>query len=158
MSNRSIITQAMKNRIGVNTEPVTYVVETGAIKKFAQAIGDPNPLYNNESFASSTFHGGIIAPPTFLKSFNRWASMDTFKNVYPNLLDGGSEWEYFDSPVRPGDRITVTSKIVDLNERSGRLGGMLLATLETHHINELGNLIAIERNTLIYYRATEKIK
>ena len=84
--------------------------------------------------------------------------MKTFRNVFPNLLDGGSEWEYFNSPVRPGDRITVTSKIINLNERSGRLGKMLFATLETQHINQLENLVAVERNTLIYYRATEKTK
>ena len=64
----SVITQDMRDAIGVESDPVVNEVEKGAIIKFAQAIGDHNPIYNDENAARSTKSGGLIAPPTFLRS------------------------------------------------------------------------------------------
>ena len=107
----SVITPEMKEAIGVDSEPVSYDVEKGAIKKFAQAIGDDNPLFNDEQAARKSRYGGIIASPTFMRSLIS-NSPPSFKNPYSAALDGGSEWEYFE-PVRAGDRITVTTRIAD---------------------------------------------
>ncbi|MCE2465561.1 MAG: MaoC family dehydratase N-terminal domain-containing protein [Dehalococcoidia bacterium] len=42
----------MRNRaIGVESPPQVLEVEKGAIIRFAQAIGDPNPMWNDESEA-----------------------------------------------------------------------------------------------------------
>ena len=41
----SIITDKMRAAIGVESVPVTQEIEKGAIIRFAQAIGDPNPLF-----------------------------------------------------------------------------------------------------------------
>ena len=121
MAEQSVITQEMRDAIGVESEPVTHQVERGAIIKFAQAIGDPNPLYNDEEAARETHYGGLIAPPTFLRSMLSGPSKVEFERPYSAGLDGGSEWEYFE-PVRVGDRITVTDRIADLYERQGRPG------------------------------------
>ena len=48
MTEESVITQQMRDAVGVESEPITHDVERGAIIKFAQAIGDTNPLYNDE--------------------------------------------------------------------------------------------------------------
>ena len=55
----------MKDAIGVESEPVVNDVEKGAIIKFAQAIGDESPVFNDEDAARQTKYGGLIAPPTF---------------------------------------------------------------------------------------------
>ena len=154
MPQSSVITQEMRNSVGVDSEPMTHTVELGAVRKFAQAIGDPNPLYYDEERSRRTRYGGIIAPPTFLRSFSPWPSSVAFRSPYPDLLDGGSEWEFFGPPVRPGDRITVTTRIVDLRERTGQLGDMLFVTSETRHANQSGAVVAVEQNTLIYYPAS----
>ena len=39
----SVITQEMRDAVGVESDPVSHEVEKGAIIKFAQAIGDDNP-------------------------------------------------------------------------------------------------------------------
>ncbi len=70
MSQRSVITQDMRDAIGVDSEPATHVVEIGAIKKFAEAIGDSNPIYSDERAALKTRYAGLIAPPTFLRSLH----------------------------------------------------------------------------------------
>ena len=140
--------QELKKAIGTESEPRVSAVEKGAIRKFAQAIGDPNPLYQDEAAARRSRYGGIIAPPTFLRSLE--ANPLPLESPHTRLLDGGSEWEHF-HPVRPGDRITATQRLVDVFERTGRVGTMLLTVLELRYENQLGQLVATQRNTLIRY-------
>ncbi|MFQ5872558.1 MAG: MaoC family dehydratase N-terminal domain-containing protein [Dehalococcoidia bacterium] len=145
----SLITEEMKKAVGVGSEPVTYEVERGHIKRFAEAIDDPNPLWNDEAEARKTPYGGVVASPTFLRACE---ARPLAKLEYPveRGLDAGSEWEYF-QPVRPGDTITVVQKISDFTEKQGRLGMMLLETTETTYTNQLDELVAKQIATGIYY-------
>lgn len=143
MSEQSVVTDAMRRAVSVEGEPKTHLVEAGAIRKFADAIGDPNLAYRGE---------GPVAPPTFLRSLDAGPPTAGFESPYPDVLDGGSEWEYV-RPVRAGDRITVTETLVDIAEKSGRLGPMLLTTWETRYADDGGATVATQRNTLVYYRA-----
>ena len=152
MPEQPVITQQMRDAVGVDSEPVTRVVETGAVRRFAEAIGDRSPLYSDEQAARRSRHGGIIAPPTFLRSMEPGPPKVEIQVPYAALLDGGSEWEYFE-PVRAGDRITVTSRVVDLRERAGRLGPMLFVTHELSYVNQFDTVVAVQRDTLIHYEA-----
>ena len=49
---------------GINNEEATRM----AILKFADGIGDPNPLWRNEEYAKKTRFGSIIAPPSWVFS------------------------------------------------------------------------------------------
>ena len=53
-----------KLRIGhsVNNEEATRI----AIRKFADGIGDPNPLWSDEEYAKKTKYGLIVAPPSWV--------------------------------------------------------------------------------------------
>ena len=53
--------------------------------------------------------------------------------------------------MRPGDRITVTTKLADLFERPGRLGNMLFSVRETKYVNQFGQTVALQRTTGISY-------
>ena len=151
MANKVVDEEARK-QIGPTGEARVYEVERGAIRRFAEAIGDPNPLFNDEQAARKTRFGGMIAPPTFCRSLG---------SPIPNVrliclgaefrgLDGGSDWEYF-QPIRPGDRITVQSKLADLREAEGRLGPMVFIVIETSYTNQFGELCATQRSTGIRY-------
>ncbi len=154
MTQESVITQEMRDVIGVESEAVAYDVERGAIRKFAEAIGDDNPLYNDEEVARNSRYGGLIAPPTFMRSMSAGRSRATVQSPYPAALDGGSEWEYFE-PVRPGDRIAVTVKVSDMFEREGRLGNMLFIVRETKYVNQFGKTVALQRSTGISYQPSD---
>ena len=154
MPDKSVITDEMRAHLNVESEPITYDVEKGAVIKFAQAIGDPNPLFQDEKAARHGPYGGLIAPPTFLRSLIPGEAKKEFPRPFPNNLDGGSEYEFFE-PIRVGDRITVTRAIVDLTEREGRLGTMLFTTAETRYVNQLGQLAATQRTTGISYATPE---
>jgi acyl-CoA thioesterase FadM len=66
------------------------------------------------------------------------------------MLDGGSEWRYF-YPVRPGDRITVVARIENINERTGRLGVMIITTTVTTYTNQLDQVVATQTSNGIRY-------
>jgi acyl dehydratase len=151
MANK-VITDEVRKQIGKTGEARTYEIERGAIRRFAEAIGDTSPLFNDEHDARKSRFGGMIAPPTFYRSLGSPiptvhipALGDSFRG-----LDGGSDWEYF-HPIRPGDRITVQSKLVDLRESEGRLGPMIFTVVETSYTNQFGELCATQRSTGIRY-------
>ena len=145
------VTEEAKKQIGKSGEARTIEVERGAIRRFAEAIGDTNPLFNSESEARHTHFGGMIAPPTFGRSLSaaipevKLDMGESFRG-----LDGGSDWEYLE-PIRPGDRITVQTKIADLRESAGRLGPMVFITTETSYTNQFGQVCALQRSTAIRY-------
>jgi acyl dehydratase len=145
------ISDEHKKFIGIESEPVTYDVERGAIRLFAQAIGDPNPLFNDEKLARKTRFGGMIAPPTFVRSLMpRELPRFEIPELPKRLLDGGSEWEFFE-PIRPGDRITVVARLADLRETEGRMGTMVVRVTELRYTNQFDELCTIQRMTLINY-------
>ena len=53
----SVITKEMKDAIGVESDPVVYEIEEGAILRFAEAIGDTNPIFNDKDKASKPKYG-----------------------------------------------------------------------------------------------------
>ena len=147
----TFLTEEMRQQaIGVESPPITVEVEKGAIIKFAQAIGDDNPVFNDEIAARNTRYGGLIAPPTFLRSVIVERPEYTFEMPYDRLLDGGSEWEYFE-PVRAGDRITAVSRITDMSERTGRMGLMVITTYVITYRNQFDQVVATQASTSIRY-------
>ncbi len=149
MANK-ILDEEAKKQIGTASPPQVHEVERGAIRRFAQAIGDPNPLFNDEQQARKTRFGGMIAPPTFGRSLGAVIPSIQLKGAGQRLLDGGSDWEYF-HPIRPGDRITVQSKVADLRESEGRMGSMVFIVIETTYTNQFGELCVTQRSTAIRY-------
>ena len=147
----SFLTEAMRRQaVGRKGPAVTVAVEKGAIQAFARAIGDANPLFNDEAAARRSRHGGLVAPPTFLRSVGSTRPELPFEVPFTRLLDGGSDWEYFE-PVRPGDRITSASQITDIAERTGRMGLMLFMTILITYRNQFDQMVATQTSTTIRY-------
>jgi acyl dehydratase len=55
------------------TGPPPYLTEAtrDAIRHWAEALGDDNPLWRDAEYARTTRWGTIIAPPTMLYAFDR---------------------------------------------------------------------------------------
>ena len=147
----TFLTEEMRQQaIGQKSAPRTIDVEKGAIIKFAQAIEDDNPVFNDDQAARETRYGGLIAPPTFLRSVAVDRPTYPFDLPFNRLLDGGSDWEYF-HPVRAGDRITAVSEIADINERTGRMGLMIITSIVVTYRNQFDQVAAIQTSTSIRY-------
>lgn len=149
-----LITKAIKDLIGKESEPVTIEVERGHIKRFAEAIEDFNPLYLEERQARKSKYGGVIAPPTFIMAICDLAWMDAsiinIDSPAKKIFNGGNEIELYE-PLRVGDRITVTSRLIDALVKEGKLGKMLFLTWDFTYTNQLGEVVAKSHNTMIRY-------
>ena len=162
-----MLPEEITNYIGKEIGVRTFEAEKGAIKRFADAVDDQNPLYYDEEYAQKSRHGSIIAPPGFISAL--WFTRPVTKyerehepagNIrdealaqltnagYTRLLDGGMEYDFLE-PVRAGDTITATSAIKDIFEREGKTGKMAFVITETTYTDQNGKIVARARQTLI---------
>ena len=157
MANNSLITAELKKLVGVPVEPTIYKVEEGAIKRYAEAIGDPNPLYDDPDFAKTSKYGRLMAPPGFtgwpvkgeLPIFELFDSL-TKAGAPPRLLDGGVELEFFE-PIGAGDVLTATIKVANMAERETRLGKTMFTVVEATFVNQDKKVALKSRSTLIQF-------
>ena len=160
MVENSLITPALKDLMGQDLENEPFEVEKGHIRRFAQAIGDSNPLFRDPEYARKTRHGGIIASPTFMIdiSLNRiaYALMDR-KPASTGFLNGGIEIEYY-QPIRPGDTIYSRAKLVDLQEKSSKRGKLLFMSVELDYRNQKNEAVMKVRNTFIAPWSDQEVK
>lgn len=150
-------TEELRGKIGIDWEPVVCNIEKGMIQRFAQAIDDPNPLWQDEEYARRSRYGSIIAPPTFIQTvgwdqFEKQFQLQVAPLLSGGRLNGGVELEYY-QPVRPGDTITVITKIADVRERQGKkMGKMVFVTFEKTYKNQTQEPIAKCRQIAIWYQ------
>jgi hypothetical protein len=127
----------LRLRIGEAAPPISAVVEAGHLKRFAEAIGDPDPRWLDE------------APPTYLVSLVPVSSHLAEAEEYgKGWLNGGNRFEYIE-PVRVGDRITATGRVADVYEKTGSSGSLLFIIFETEYVNQHGRTVARLRGTMI---------
>lgn len=127
----------LKRRIGLDLRVKRYneVATRDAIRHFAECIGDINPLWSDETYASKTKYGGIIAPPCFLYSV--WWAGGSWGGL-PGIHDfnSGCDWEFY-KPVRKDDTLAVKARIVDVVEKASRFAGrMVIQTGEGLYLNQ----------------------
>ena len=154
MAEDSVITDELRSMMGIESDPSVYEIEKEPIRRWADAIGDPNPLYHDEEYARKKGYRSIIAPPAFIDQYAfpvKFGQKQTrLKSPFARNLNGGNEYEFF-RPVQAGDIITSTIKLAELFERDGRLGKMLFQIYETTYKNQNGEVVAKSRKTGIGY-------
>jgi acyl dehydratase len=142
-----------------------FTVETSLIRLFAQALGDTNPVYYEET-AAGTDAGGVIAPPTFIQASAHWDP------DYPLRWQPGKPWNgsgptegtrvertgggtglhaeqhyEYHRPLRPGDVLTATTSPGKSWTREGRRGGtMQFRESVTEWRDEAGELVLTTRS------------
>jgi len=142
-----------RSLIGRESEPAVHEVEKGMIRRFAEALGDPNPLYVDEAAARAAGYPALVAPPTFAVAL---ASNERFRHSLDlgtrSILHGEQQFEYV-RPIVAGDRITVRSRVADVQERPGASGPMDVIVIEDDGRDDEGKPIFRTRATLILRRA-----
>jgi acyl dehydratase len=141
-----------KTLIGRESEPVVHEVEKNAIRRFADALGDPNPIYSDEEAARAAGFAGLVAPLTFPAVL---AVNDRFRHSLDlgtrSLLHGEQQFEY-GRPIVAGDRITVKSRVADVQEKAGPSGPMDVIVIEDEGRGADGELVFRSREMLILRR------
>jgi len=151
-----LITKELRAMIGDEWPPVIYEVDRTGIRMWAQAVGIDDLVYYDEETAQDQGFDRLPAPPGFV-GFPRTRPGDPdpgppIRGLHPDLkrsLNGGTEFEYR-SPVLAGDELVATTRIVDIKQRSGSIGRMLLITRETSY-RRGDEEVALMRATVINY-------
>jgi len=151
MTEESIITEDLRNMLGVEAPPEVFEVEKGHIRRFAEAVGDANPLWQDETYARKSRYGSIIAPPMFLQDEGKNKFADRLIELplpLPGFLNGGVEIEFY-QPMKPGDVVTTQAKLIDLYEKQGKTGKLVFMIVEVTFKNQRQELVSISRNIFI---------
>jgi len=94
-----MISEELESLLNVELGPEIYEIEKGMVRKFAEAIEDPNPLW--QKIAPPTFPAALIPKELFHKLL-------AAKCPLSRSLNGASELEYY-QPINVGDVITCFS-------------------------------------------------
>jgi hypothetical protein len=170
------ISDDMRALIGrqFGAERASVPIALSDIRKWAMAVYYPEippRLFWDEDYARATPYGGIVAPeefnpfawftadgpmkaPTFQGPVRGSGPEGAFGVAAPEttfILNGGLEVSY-GVRMRPGDVITSgLTKVVDYQERRGRLGLTLFTSTETTWTNQDNEVVKTTRGTLVRY-------
>lgn len=112
----------------------------GAIRRFVDGIGDPNPLWRDEDYAKKTRFGSIIAPPSWIFSVLAgiqfgWRGLAGFHSA--------SDMEFY-SPIRLDEKIRPEETFKDFEgpKESRFAGRMIFDYFEDKYFKEDEKLAA----------------
>ncbi len=173
------LTPEVKAMIGVSGETVEAWgdVNEEYLRRFTQALMDPDPRYWDQDFAKSTQYGRIITPPimvsymatrirpdqddpitrAFLEDpesdgigrVERPGALPPVPTPLVRVLNAGNELEIYKYPAI-GDKILFQNRYSDIRERSGRDGqAFLIITTETTYKNQDDEVLCITRSSTI---------
>lgn len=136
-----------QSAVGLSSPPQNFEVEKGAIRKFAEAIGDTNPLYLDEEHAKSLGYVSVIAPPTFPTTFRVPLPVELDAS---HILHGQQEYA-FTRPIVAGDVIRCVTTITKVYEREGSLGKMTFVIAEIRGEDVSGQPVFTGSSTIIVH-------
>lgn len=135
--------------VGRTAPPRVWEVEVGHIRAFADAIGDPNPIYRDRQAAQAAGLPNIVAPPTFATALRPNDPREGIAIDWRKLLHGEQCYE-FRRPIFAGDNIIVTARIAEVNEKQTKVGTMDVMVIETQGIDEkTSEVVFIGRSTVL---------
>jgi hydroxyacyl-ACP dehydratase HTD2-like protein with hotdog domain len=175
----SALTPEVKAMIGVAGDTVEAwgVVDAEYLRRFTQAVMDPDPMYWDQEYARNSRYGEITTPPimvSYLASRIRPDQEDPITRAFEEnpesdgigsverpgelqpvptnlvrVLNAGNELEIYKYPS-VGDRIYFQNRYSDIRERVGRDGKpFLIITRETRYWNQKDEVLCITRASTI---------
>jgi acyl dehydratase len=138
--------EQLRQRIGTvrrsREEPTLEEASKDAIRHWVRAIGDREPRWTDEEYAGRTPAGVITAPPSMIYGFSNQAIGDRSGLPGVHSFFGGAEHEWL-APIRRGDRINVTVKLIEAELRHGEFAGRSVKqTSEVLFTNQDGDTVA----------------
>ena len=106
-----------KSSVGKTYPPVSTEVTLDAIQKYARACNDDNPAFFDPNRPT-----GIVAPPMFAVTVT-WSALMTavldpsLQADLLRLVHGEQDMEFL-NPIRPGDIISASAKIISIETKA----------------------------------------
>jgi hypothetical protein len=134
------------------------------LRRWAQGMQNPNPLYYNDEYAGEpdSRFAAMVAPQSFaVATDDSHGAGPAIQGTIPgtHMLFGGDEWWFFGPRIRPGQRITRDRMLFDYKlTKTSFAGPTMFSRGDTTYINDTGELICKQRSTSIRYLAEEARK
>ena len=134
---------------GKTYEEIRFTVDRDRVTQFADAIGDPNPIYRDAEAARAAGYPDQVAPPTFVTVIQIMTSGQIVVDPelgldYSRVVHGQQSYEYR-RPLVVGDEIRATPRIASIQtKRSNEF-----LTTEAEVFDAKGDLVLTARSTLI---------
>jgi acyl dehydratase len=138
----------LQTLIGPIGEEVTTLVELGAVRRMALALGDLDPIHFDEAAAKARGYRGIVAPWPLLWLY--FFTCTVYEHDFPfgkATVHGQDDYE-FHEPIVVGDKLTIRTAMVDAKLKHGKTGRLGQVVSERRFTNQRGELCAVLRTTL----------
>lgn len=144
-----------KDQIGKQSDKVKNVVERGAVKKFAEAIGDLHPIYFDETTGRLSRYQKNIAPPTFPRVFD-YGVIEGLHLPNKGLIHGEQSFQY-ERPLYVGEEVYCYSQVKNYFEKKGNFGEMGFLVMENVGVDSEGKKIFTSSSTVVISEAVRKV-
>jgi acyl dehydratase len=129
------------------SDPVVNWVERGAVKRFAHAIGDFNPIYFDDSAARRSGHGRLVAPPTFPVTFD-YGAVPGLNLPAEGLIHGAQTFRY-QRPLYVGEWLECYVSFDRTFEKQGSQGSLVFLSLSRIGRDATGEIVFSSTATII---------
>jgi acyl dehydratase len=165
--------QALVGSVGPKQTAPTPL-DADMLRRFVQGVMEPDPAHWDEEAAARYGDGPLPAPPLFPgHAFRRapgsedpldrlagepdwdgagggggFGGLPSIDLPLKRILNGGTEAEFFEL-ARVGDQISSQAEYVEITEREGRSGPMVIVKVRTTYTNQDDHVLARVTNSLI---------
>jgi acyl dehydratase len=136
--------------IGTSAASFAVEVEKGAIRRFAEAIGDATPIYFEEAAALSLGYAGIVAPPTFPTTSRPPVKPAWLEGLDEGRILAGEQGFRYSRPIYAGDRLDCTLRLTDVQSKRSSKGEMELVVQDLVVASPAGDVVCVNRRVVIY--------
>lgn len=143
------IEQELAGMLGPVGEPVTTLVELGAVRRMALTVDNLDPIHFEEEAALARGYRGIVAPWPLLWLYYFTCTEYQHEFGFGVVTVHGQDDYDFHEPIVVGDRITVSTAITEAKLKHGRSGRMGSVVSERRFVNQDGALCAVVRTTVL---------
>ncbi len=105
----------MKSLVGIRSDPFRFVVEAGKVREFARATYDPGWTHHPPAVPATFPMAGVA-------EFERHFLFTVLRLDPLRCLNAGQEYRYR-RPLRIGDELTCSAKVVEDYRKQGKRGG-----------------------------------
>jgi acyl dehydratase len=133
---------AARAMIGLKLRPEQFLRDASVdtITNFSNGIGDLNPLFRDQEYARWTRFGGLVAHPCF-PWVHHWPGRSYWGLPGVHGFGVAIDCEFYRN-VRPGDRINLWNRVIDVQEKQSRFSGtMAMQYLESTYTNQRDEIL-----------------
>jgi acyl dehydratase len=151
------VSEVDRSLVGTETAAFTVEVERGAIRRFAEAIEDGNPIFNDPAAAKQQHCADLVAPPTFATSFRLPMDPPWIANLDRRRIVAGETSFAIVRPITAGMVLTCRMKLRAVEDKDGRKGRMQLLHQDLTGKDANGDIVFVSSRATVYRPAEQSL-